>query len=141
MTTLSIPSLLLWATLGCAFYTTPAFSSKFDDKTFSEVQALANQNDAEAQNALGDRYYDGEDVKQDYQQAVIWYQKAATQNNPDAQYSLGYMFDKGKSVQQDYTQAVIWYTKAAEQGDAWAQTNLAYLYETGKGVPQDYAQA
>jgi TPR repeat protein len=63
-------------------------------------------------------YYTGQDIPQDYAQAVQWYRKAAEQGLAQAQYNLGFMYDKGRGVRQDDAQAVAWYRKAAEQGYA-----------------------
>ena len=96
---------------------------------------------ASAQDDLGDMYYDGNGVPQDYTEAVKWYRKAAEQGNDAAQWNLGYNYFYGKGVSQDYSEAVKWYRKAAEQGYASAQNSLGYMYATGKGVPQDYTEA
>ena len=48
----------------------------------------AEQGDADAQNKLGDMYYDGEGVARDYAEARRWYRKAAEQGFADAQYNL-----------------------------------------------------
>ncbi len=65
-------------------------------------------------------YTEGQGVRQDYQQAFAWYQKAAEQGNAGAQNNLGLMYYNGKGVEQDYIKALEWYQKAAEQGDAKA---------------------
>ena len=48
----------------------------------SEILRKAEQGDAEAQNSIGDCYYFGNGVQQDYKQAVYWFRKAAEQGNP-----------------------------------------------------------
>jgi TPR repeat protein len=101
----------------------------------------AEQGDATAQNNLGDCYYKGEGIEQDYEQAVYWYKKAAEQGHLYAQNHLGYCYDSGQGVEQDYEQAVYWCTKAAEQGFADAQNNLGCYYLAGQGVGQNYQQA
>ncbi len=106
-----------------------------------ELTAKAEKGDAEAQQVLGSAYAKGEGVKQDYQQAANWYQRAATNGNPAAQNALGDLFVAGQGVPQDNTQAANWYRRAAEQGLAGAQYNLAALYAVGKGVPFNNAEA
>ncbi len=93
-------------------------------------------NDAEAQLELGDCYYNGRGVNQDYTEAVKWYQTAAEQGHAKAQFYLGVCYDNGEGVRQDYEEAVKWYRKAAEQGDASDQYNLGVCYEQGLGIPQ-----
>jgi hypothetical protein len=72
-------------------------------------------------------YSHGYGVKQDYNQAVAWYQKAADQGYADAQTNLGFMYKNGYGVKQDYNQAREWYQKAADQGDVDAKRNLEKL--------------
>jgi TPR repeat protein len=81
----------------------------------------------EAQYNLGNMYYKGKGVQQDFKQAAAWYQKAAEQGFAEAQINLGYMYDEGKGVQQDFKQAAAWYQKAADQGDTMAHLGLAVL--------------
>ena len=101
----------------------------------------AEQGNADAQALLGDMYYTGQGVSQDYQEAVKWYRLAAEQGVAQPQYNLGLMYNNGQGVPQDYQEAVRWYHLAAEQGHANAQYSLGLRYATGVGVPQDYVQA
>ena len=103
--------------------------------------SLATNNDAVAQLILGECYYFGWGVEQDYKKSVEWYNKSAEQGNAVAQCNLGYCYDSGQGVEQDYKKAVEWYNKSAEQGDAAAQCNLGVCYEKGQGVEQDYKKA
>ena len=86
-------------------------------------------------------YGKGQDVTQDYAEAVKWFRKAAEQGVAAAQFNLGIMYDNGLGVTQDYAEAVKWFRKAAEQGYAKAQYNLGVMYDNGEGVPQDDAHA
>ena len=108
---------------------------------FSELLAKAEQGDAASQFDVGKRYYDGEGVEQNFEQAVFWYIRAAEQGYAAAQNSLGYCYLYGKGVEQNYEKAIYWYTKSAEQGYATAQRNLGLCYEKGQGVQQSYEQA
>ena len=94
-----------------------------------------------AQKKLGDCYYKGEGVAQDYEKAVYWYTKAAEDGSAVDQEKLGTCYYEGKDVAQDYEKAVYWYTKAAEQGYTVAQEELGTCYYEGKGVAQDYEKA
>ena len=100
----------------------------------------ATQNDEPyAQNQLGNCYYNGQGVKQDYSKAVEWYTKAA-EWDANAQINLGTCYYNGQGVKQDYSKAVEWYTKAAEW-NANAQIDLGNCYYNGLGVKQDYSKA
>ena len=89
-----------------------------------EVEAYrkaADQGDSDAQNNLGNMYYNGEGVPKDAVQAGSWYRKAAGQGHPLAQYKLGLMYSTGTGVPKDVEQAVSWFSKAADQGHPGAQ--------------------
>ena len=60
-------------------------------KYTDEIRDLINQSaqgDIEAQYNLGKRYYHGDGVEQDYEQAVYWLQKAAEQGHVEAKAQL-----------------------------------------------------
>ena len=109
-------------------------SDKEDEVPFEILLKLAEEGDAEAQNELGDCYYFGEKIKEDIDQAVIWYMKAASQGNDDAQYSLGWCYENGEGVAKNDQQALMWYKKSAENGNREAQDILISHYNYGVGV-------
>jgi TPR repeat protein len=98
---------------------------------------LAEQGDAEAQYELGLIYLNGDDVPQDYAEALRWFVLAAQQGHAWSQWNLGLMYANGRGVPQDYAEAVRWYRLSAEQGDAWSQVYLGDMYANG----QDYVHA
>ena len=107
------------------------------------LQRRAEAGDAEAQTALGDAYYWGQEgFSQDHIQAALWFRKAAEQGEAYSQDSLGWMYAQGEGgLPRDLDEAVRWYTRSAEQGFAVAQGALGEAYYRGKGVPQDHVQA
>src|SRR5271157_2571173 len=92
-----------------------------DQKSVAAFEQQAARGDAAAQCGLGNLYFIGLGVPQDYTQAVFWCRKGAEQGVARAQYFLGYFYGNGHGVPQDYAQAALWYRKAAEQGNALAQ--------------------
>jgi TPR repeat protein len=112
-----------------------------DANDIQTLEGSANNDNVQAQLALGNRYALGKDVPQDYEMAAEWYAKAAGQGNAVAEELLGDLYNTGSGVQQDYPKAAQWYRLAAEQGNAHAQEDLGTLYTLGHGVPQDYEQA
>ena len=68
----------------------------------------AEAGDAEAQWSLGFKYYQGEDVPQDYKKAFAWYTKSANQGRSLAQTSLGTSYLYGRGVPQNHEKAVEW---------------------------------
>src|SRR5215475_12719326 len=59
---------------------------------------LAEQGNAQAQNQVGDMYYNGTGVAQDYKEAARWYRLAAEQGYVYAQGLLGMTYDSGEGV-------------------------------------------
>lgn len=96
----------------------------------------AKSGEAEAQNALGEAYYDGKGVTENLTEAVKWFTRAAEQENVKAENNLGNCYYYGNGVYKDYGEAVKWYTKAAEQGYAEAQNSLGYYYEINELNPK-----
>ena len=117
------------------------YSSKDYAGALKWFRDAAGHGNAEAQNWLGDMYYDGDGVQEDYSEAVKWYKEAAIQGSAEAQNSLGFMYQQGQGVSQDYSKAVTWYRKAAKQGLDVAQCNLGEMYRDGLGVKQNFAEA
>ena len=83
----------------------------------------ADQGDAEAQYKLGNFYYMGKGVPQDYKEAVKWYRLAAEQGNAVAQFYLGGMYFDGLGVTQDHALAYMWLNNAGSNGDKDAVKN------------------
>jgi TPR repeat protein len=108
---------------------------------FQETKARAARGDAQAQWDLAGFYATGEDVAQDYTEAVRWFRKLAEQGYPAAQAMLGKSYARGEGVAKDRVEAVKWLRKSAEQGYAVAHYDLGLCYNNGKGVPKDYAEA
>lgn len=75
---------------------------------------LASQlsNNPEANFFLGEAYFRGLGVPQDYGTAVPHYETAAKGGHPVAQYIIGTMYEAGWGVRQDLIQALVWYMQA-----------------------------
>ena len=87
------------------------------------------EKDAEEQYQTGERYFYGDDVPQDFAQAIGWYRKAAEKGHVLAQVELGSCYDLGIGVEEDGQQARYWYLKAADQGYVPAMRKLGVWYE------------
>ncbi len=81
-----------------------------------ELRSFARAGNAAAQFDLGQAYYDGQGVPQNYAKAAEWYRKAAMQRYAVAQGKLGAMYYGGQGVPQNYAKAVKWIRKAAHAG-------------------------
>jgi len=83
----------------------------------------AEQGNISAQRDLGNLYANGQDLPQNYKEAVKWYRKAAEKGHPGAQNELGAMYLKGKGVPQDHKKAYAWANIASSQGYKPAKSN------------------
>jgi TonB family protein len=112
-----------------------------------ELKKDAQKGDVLSQSLLGDSYYYGKEVTQDYKQAVYWYKKAAEQGDVKARCQLGFCYFKGEGVTQDYQQAIYWFKNSAAPKDRLvlgyplAQLALGFCYYNGEGVAKDDEQA
>ena len=141
---LRIVTVFLVIGLVSAFLTQEGFAEMSENEFANMIKNIvkhAEQGNANAQNLVGEMYFLGKGVKQDYQEAAKWYRKAAEQGDANAQYNLGFMYKNGQGVKQDYQDAAKWYGKAAEQGDANAQNLVGEMYSYGEGEKQDYQEA
>jgi hypothetical protein len=98
-----------------------------------ELKAQAQSGNVEAEYRLGVSY----EQEQDFNNAMVWLQKAAEQGKVEAQSSLGIL----QATHQDYTDARQWFQRAAAQGDAGSEVNLAILDLNGYGTKPDPATA
>jgi len=111
------------------------------NQTIEKLTVNVSANDLEAQFELAQRYAVGNEVRQDYAEAVKWYRKAADQDYADAQFELARCYETGNGVRRNYAEAAKWYRLAAEQGHAEAQRELGRCYIRGRGVKADYDEA
>ena len=111
------------------------------DDSVALMVEKAEQGDAESQFLLGEKYFYGRGVRQDYFQAKEWFFKAAEQGYVQAQYMVGQCYENGYGFRRDWYEAVVWYRKAAEQGDVKSQYLLGEKYFYGRGIVQDFSIA
>jgi TPR repeat protein len=102
---------------------------------------LANDGDANAQVILGNLYEQGLGVKQSYESALAWYQKAGDQDSPEGQYNAGLLYFNGTGVAKDYRAAYEWFNDAADAGSIEGAYMLGVMYHEGHGVPINFEQA
>ena len=93
----------------------------------ASLRRVAEQGDPSAQFSLGARYATGEEVKQDYTEAVRWFTKAAEQGHILAQATLGAYYWAGRGVPQDLTKAYYWSVLAQAGGDQASKYRVAVL--------------
>ena len=81
-----------------------------------ETLERAEMGDREALFEMGERYYEGRGVPQDYLLAVTWFRQAAELNHLKAQTNLALMLWIGRGCQADQSAALRWIAKAAGKG-------------------------
>jgi TPR repeat protein len=95
----------------------------YNDFNIKELTSMAEEGDTFFMLILGDKYYQGEDVPQDYKQAVKWYAKAAEQGDATAQHRLGMMYSLSYGVPEDFVYSYVWNSLAAASGNESAIKN------------------
>jgi TPR repeat protein len=94
-----------------------------DSDDLQELKNKALAGDTDAQFNLGQMYRKGEDVPQNYQEAVKWFKKAAEHGyvGGGIQIVLATMYHEGKGgVPKDNVKAYMWLNLAASQGNKLA---------------------
>lgn len=132
---------LLAAALALALCATPGGQAQ-NSPTLPELRTRAEQDDTEAQNALGNAYTNALlGLRQDHTEALRWYRLAAAKTFAPAQFNLGLAHELGRGVPVDEREAFRYYLLAAEQGFTAALFNVGNMYATGRGVAQDLFEA
>lgn len=98
-----------------------------DASGLAGLRKLAEQGDPTAQFAVGARYATGEDVKQDYSEAVRWFSMAAEQGHIASQATLGAYYWAGRGVSEDLSKAYFWSILAQAGGDQASKYRVAVL--------------
>ena len=93
------------------------------------MQDAENTNHPVIQTFVGDHYYYGDGITQNYAEAIKWYRLAAEQGYADAQYNLGLMYANGEDVPEDKVLAYMWWNLAAANGNDGASKNKDIIAE------------
>ena len=109
-------------------------------RIFSETLRKAKAGDVPSLLQVAEAYYNGKGVKQDYLQALTYYQETARRGEASAIYMLGESFYYGRGVEQDYVKGVKYYQEAARRGSVSALYMLGESFYHGRGVEQDYVK-
>jgi len=135
------------------------------EKAFSYFMSV---NDQQSQFYMGQMYYQGLGVAQNYEMAFKNFTLASSQGHSMSQNNLGCLYYLGKGVPQDYQKALHYFKcysalgyvnlgsmylgplldhqKAVEYfqlagNDPYAQSSLGLMYQNGFGVVKDYQKA
>jgi putative methionine-R-sulfoxide reductase with GAF domain len=90
---------------------------RYLDTNFKDLRKIALRGDPTAQYALGRRYETGQDVKQDYPEAMSWFRQAAEQGDVRAQAKMALWYWAGRGASKDYSKAYYWGLLAQASGE------------------------
>ena len=97
------------------------------------LRVMAEKGDPAAQNALGLRYFQGDErsgIHQDEVEAFTWFSRAAEGGSLEAQAKLGFLYWSGRGVPKDLSKAYFWTVLARARGDQ-ANKDLATVLAAG----------
>lgn len=97
------------------------------EKALGYIRQGVEQQDKQSQYLMGWLYHRGQGLRQDFSQAMEWYQKAAAQDMPDAINGIGHLYEYGQGVIADKNEAIKWYRRAAALNNKAAKENLERL--------------
>ena len=99
----------------CLFFCIIApFNSYAIDAALQEKIELCNKNSGDNCAVVGDAYYNGNGIKQDFNQAKEYNEKACELNNGYGCFLLGFQHFIGKGVKQDHKLGIYYSEKACE---------------------------
>lgn len=129
---------LMWAYESIENYEQTLYWAKIHDSRHGKTDAVERMA-KEAQNMLseGVKCYN----QNDYEQALILFEKAAELGLSSAQYNCGIMYNNGEGTKVNKEKSLYWFEKAAEQGQSKAQKICAERYMYGDGTLPDADQA
>ena len=99
-------------------------------ESFNAMRQLATEGDPAAENALGLRYFQGDEkngIVRDERQAFRWFARAADHGSLAAQAKLGFLYWGGRGVPKDVNQAYFWTVLARARGDEESRDLAAVL--------------
>lgn len=106
--------------------------AKDEKKAEALLKNGARRGNKWAMRILGSMYYN----REDYKNAVTWYEMAAEKDDIQAMLSLAKLYKESKISNPE--EMLKWYTKAAEKGDSYAMGMLHYILRYGEyGVKKD----
>ncbi|NBV24535.1 MAG: hypothetical protein EBS05_21775, partial [Proteobacteria bacterium] len=110
-----------------AFSLRPCCAADWFTAPVAEVRTAAEQGEAAAQYALGERLLRGSDGKVELAEAYRWFGRAGHAGVVAAQLRMGMKYERAVGTGRDLAEAARWYELAAAKGSLGAQVRLACL--------------
>ncbi|MGS0724355.1 tetratricopeptide repeat protein, partial [Shewanella sp. 30m-9] len=104
------------------------------DKGFELYREYARIEKADADALIGNLYFFGDVVEQDYKKAKLHFERAIDNKQLTAANNLGEMYRLGTGVPQDIHKAISLYEVSIDWGGIIAMVNLSEIYLNGEGV-------
>lgn len=111
----------------------PVGGPAVETASIAQLRQMAENGDHAAENALGLRYFQGDDangIQRDEKEAFRWFQSAADHGSLPAQAKLGALYWGGRGVAKDVNQAYFWTVLARARGDRESK-DLAPILASG----------
>lgn len=118
-----------------------AAKQRGDEGAWTRLEKVARAGHADAQMAIGNRYYFGNGVPLSPETAITWYERAAASGNPAAHLQLGSMYWQGRGAAKDDARSRYHFQVAAEAGNRDAQYAYGLMLLAGEGGPADLSAA
>jgi putative methionine-R-sulfoxide reductase with GAF domain len=109
--------------------------------SFDQIRLMAEKGDPAAENALGLRYFQGDEknrIRRDEKQAFRWFRSAADHGSLAGQAKLGAIYWGGRGVPKDLNQAYFWTVLARARGNK-ENKDLAAILASGMTRSQSAA--
>ena len=116
-----------------------ALNPKDQAQQIPELRTRALRGEAEAQYALGNRYYRGHGVELSSQEAIHWYRKAAGKGHVGAQLTLGLCCLRGENTVQSYEESIRLFRKVAARGNQAGRCYPCLDYKRELGLDREMA--
>ncbi|MEO0329497.1 MAG: peptidoglycan-binding protein [Pseudomonadota bacterium] len=90
------------------------------DEGIDYIRRGAEKGHSDAQLALGNEYYKGSpnlSIKQSFEDAAYWWQRAAAGGNTYAMNNIGVLYFNGEFFPKDYEKSYYWYKRAVGRGN------------------------
>lgn len=100
-------------------------------QTFKEWKQRAEKGDVEAMHRMGNFYFNGDSVPQNYKIALQWYQKSAKFNYPNSLHNIAIYYFTGRELPADTLKALQLWHQAAAQNFTASMGAIAMVYRNG----------
>ena len=102
------------------------------EDAIEKMKRTADEGDVESQLDLAYMYlYGTDEIEQNLELAIKYYEMAAAQNDPIALNNLGSLYFSGIGTKRNIGKSLVYFQKAADLGNDNAQINLAFINLAG----------